>query len=143
MSNQFTCHHEFRIDTRRTKFEQKTDSILSACESFGQNTRILRRSTWKHRVLHGTSRQRGRNIKTRCIQSISNLIKGRDSSSIRRDRTPSSFTTHSQPIVSRKLWRWNLENSFTRRYMRHLDFFRRFPLKTIDEGIGFRSCWTW
>ena len=28
MCNQFTLHHEFRIGTRRTKFEQKTDGIL-------------------------------------------------------------------------------------------------------------------
>ena len=33
MCNQFTLHHKFRIDTGRTNFEQKTDSILSACES--------------------------------------------------------------------------------------------------------------
>ena len=34
-ANQFTFHHQFRIDTGRSKFEQKTDSILSACESYG------------------------------------------------------------------------------------------------------------
>ena len=34
MCNQFTLHHEFRIDTRRTKFEQKTDGILYVCGSF-------------------------------------------------------------------------------------------------------------
>ena len=28
MCNQFTFHHQFRIDTGRTKFEQKTDSIF-------------------------------------------------------------------------------------------------------------------
>ena len=28
MCNQFTLHHEFRIDTGRTKFEQQTDSIF-------------------------------------------------------------------------------------------------------------------
>ena len=33
MCNQFTLHHEVRIDTRRIKCEQKTDSILSACGS--------------------------------------------------------------------------------------------------------------
>ena len=33
--NQFTFHHQFRIDTGRSKFERKTDSILSACESYG------------------------------------------------------------------------------------------------------------
>ena len=38
MCNQFTLHHEFRIDTRRLKFERKTDSILSACEFYGQRT---------------------------------------------------------------------------------------------------------
>ena len=38
MCNQFTIHHQFRIDTRRSKFEQTTDSILSACGSYGQRT---------------------------------------------------------------------------------------------------------
>ena len=33
------------------------------------------------------------------------LLKRKDLSSIRRDRTPSSFTIHSQPIVSRKLFK--------------------------------------
>ena len=37
MCNQFTFHHQFVIDTWRTKFEQQTDSILSACGSHGQN----------------------------------------------------------------------------------------------------------
>ena len=27
----FTFHHQFRIDTGRTEFEQQTDSVLSAC----------------------------------------------------------------------------------------------------------------
>ena len=44
-------------------------------------------------------------IKTRCIGSISALLKRKDLSSIRRDRTPSSFTIHAQPIVSRRLSR--------------------------------------
>ena len=46
-------------------------------------------------------------------------------------RTQSSFTTHSQPIVSRKRSRWKLEKSFTKKYMRHPGRLRRFPLKTI------------
>ena len=37
MCNQFTFHHQFRIDTGRSNFEQQTDSILSACGSHGQN----------------------------------------------------------------------------------------------------------
>ena len=31
----FTFHHQFRIDAGRSKFEQTTDSILSACGSYG------------------------------------------------------------------------------------------------------------
>ena len=36
MCNQFTFHHQFRIDTGRSKFEQQIDSILSACGSHRQ-----------------------------------------------------------------------------------------------------------
>ena len=32
MCVQFAFHHQFGIDTRRSKFEQQTDSILSACD---------------------------------------------------------------------------------------------------------------
>ena len=38
MCDQFTIHHEFRIDTRRTKFEQKTDGILHVCGFYEQRT---------------------------------------------------------------------------------------------------------
>ena len=86
-----------------------------------ENTRILTRSTWEHRVLHSTCIRHGRNIKTRCIGSTSNLLKRKDLSSIRHDRTPSSFAIHSQPIVSRKLFGWKLEESFTRKFLRHLN----------------------
>ena len=36
--NLFTLHHELRVDTARTEFEQKTDSILYICGSFEQGT---------------------------------------------------------------------------------------------------------
>ena len=35
---QFTFHHQFGIDTWRSKFEQQTDSILSVCGSHGQKS---------------------------------------------------------------------------------------------------------
>ena len=82
------------------------------------------------RVLLGTSRKCGRNIKTRCVGSTSNLIKRKDFSSIKHDRTQSSFTTRSQLIESRRLSWWDLEKSYTRKYMRHLDLLPRFPSKT-------------
>ena len=37
MCNQFTFHHQFGIDTRKSKFEQTADSILSACRSYDEN----------------------------------------------------------------------------------------------------------
>ena len=46
MCNQFTFHHQVRIDTGRTNFEQQTDSILSACGSHGQRTQ----GSWHDRL---------------------------------------------------------------------------------------------
>ena len=59
--------------------------------------------TLTHHVLHGTSRRSGKDNKTRCIGLIYNLLNREDLSSIKQDRTQSSFTTHSQLTVSRKL----------------------------------------
>ena len=80
-----------------------------------KNTSILTRSTWEHRVMHNTCIKHGRNIKTQCVVSTSILLWGKDWSSIRHDRTPSFFMKHSQLIVSRKLFGWKLEKSFTRK----------------------------
>ena len=80
-----------------------------------------------HRVLHGRSKEYGRNIKTRCIGLTSNLLKRKDWSFIKQDRTQSSFTTRSQLIVSRRLSWWDLEKSYTTKYMRLLDLLWRFP----------------
>ena len=38
MCDQFTLHREFRTDTKRTNFEQKTDCILHVCGSNEQGT---------------------------------------------------------------------------------------------------------
>ena len=94
-------------------------------------TKIRTSLTWPNHVLHHTSKWSGKDSKIRCIGSIYSLLNGKDWSSIKQDRTQSSFTTHSQLIVSRRLSWWKLEKSYTRKYMRHLDLLRRFPLKTI------------
>ena len=88
MCNQFTLHHQFGIDTWRSKFEQQTDSILSACGSHGQRvTRILIRSTWMNRVMQNTCTKHGKDIKTQCIGSTSILLlREKIEHSIRRDR---------------------------------------------------------
>ena len=132
MCNQLTLHHEFRIDTRRTNFEHKTDGILHVCRPNEQGTQrsgcnqpectasclVQTKSmeeTSKHGVLgwHQTGSKR------------------KDSSSIKHNRTQSSFTTHFQLFVSRRLSWWNLKKSYPRKYMRHLDLLQRFPLTTI------------
>ena len=64
-----------------------------------------------------------------------NLALKKDSSSIEHARTLSFFTKHSQLIVFRKLFGWKLEKSYTRKYMRHLDFLQRF----LWNMIGWRN----
>ena len=46
MCNQFTFHHQCGIGTGRSKFEQQTDSILSACWSYGQKSQ----RSWDNRL---------------------------------------------------------------------------------------------
>ena len=104
-----------------------------------KNTRILTRSTWEHRVLHSTCIKHGRNIKTRCIGSTSILLWRKDWSSIRHDRTPSYLMKHSQLIVSRKLFGWKLEKSYTRKCTRHLGFLQRFHWNMIGWRNWFQK----
>ena len=93
--------------------------------------RILIRSTWINRVTHNSCIKHGRDIKTQYIGSTSILLKRKDWSSIRHDRTPSFFMKHLQPIVSRKLFEWKLEKSYTKKCMRHLGLLQRFPWNMI------------
>ena len=46
MCNQFTLHHEFRVGSRKTKLEQRTDGILHVCRSYGQRTQ----GSWHDRL---------------------------------------------------------------------------------------------
>ena len=119
LCSQFTLHHKFRIDSGRTKFKQgKTDGILYSRESsqgsaaawFDQTTSCIVQAKGEKAPKYG--------------------VPGHWSS-IRRDRTQSSSTIHSQPIVSRRWSWWDLEKSYTRKYMNHLDHRRRFPMKII------------
>ena len=132
MRNQFTFHHKSRIDTGTDKIWAKDrQNSFRLWILWTRNTKIRMILTWTHDVLHGTSRKSGEDIKTRCTGSIYNLLNRKDLSSIKQDRTQSSFMTHSQLIVARKLLWWNLEKSYTRKYMCHLGLLRRFLVKTI------------
>ena len=127
MCNQFEFHHEFRIDTRRTKFEKKTDSILSTCGSHGQESH----GSWQDRLGSTASCT----IHAQSMEETSKYgVLGRDQpcSEERIEapsdyRTPSFFMKCSQLMVSRKLSGWNLEKPYTTKYMRHLVLLQRFP----------------
>ena len=133
MCDQLTFHHQFRIDTGRTKYEQQIDSILSACGSHRQRTQ----GSWHDRLgstasctIHAWSMEvtskHGTNIRTRC-GSTSTLLWRKNWNSIRHDRTLSFFTEHFHIIESRKLFGWKLEESYTRRFLRHFVLLQRFP----------------
>ena len=94
-------------------------------------TKIRKSLTWPNHVLHHTSKRSGKDTRIRCIGSIFSLLKENDWSSIKLDVMQSSFTIHSQLIVSRKLLWWNLKKSYTRSYMCHLDHHRKCLTKII------------
>ena len=62
---------------------------------------------------------------------------------IKHDRTPSFFTNHSQPIVSRKPFGWKLKKSYTKKKNESP---RPHPKISFQDNwmkeIGFRSCST-
>ena len=112
MCDKFTFYHQFKIDTWRSKIEQKDrEYSFGLWNLWKKNSKIRTSLTWPQHVLHGTSWKRGKCTKIWCIGSIYSLFNRKDSSSIKQDRTQSSFTTPSQLTVSWKLL-WNLENFF-------------------------------
>ena len=102
MSNQLTLHHEFRIDTRRTKFEQRKTVFFTSVDPLNKQHKDPETVDLKApRLAWYKQKKYGRNIRTRCIGLTSNLLERKGSSSIKQDRTQPSFTTLSQLIVSR------------------------------------------
>ena len=136
--------HEFRIDTGRTKLEQKTDSILSACGSYEQTHKdpdtidlnAPRHAQYMHNSMEETSKHGVLGRYQACSKERIKVL----SDSIERHHPlqythsllyPEGFSdgNWSQPIVSRRLFRWKLEISYTKKYMNHLDRLRRFSFK--------------
>ena len=139
MCNQFTLH-KFRMDSGRPKFKQgKTDSILYGCESHGQGSQRSVQAWLDQTTSCMVQTESGKDTRIRCVGSIYTLLNEKDWSSIKQDQTQSSFTIHYQLIVSRKLLWWNLEKSFTRKHMYHLDNHRRLPSKIIGWKNGIQK----
>ena len=132
MCNQLTFHHKFKIDTRRTQFEQKTDGILHVCGSYEQGTQ---RSGCNWFVQTSFCMVQSENVEKTPRHSVLGRFTAcstkKDLSSVKHDVTQSSFPIHSQLIVSRKLLWWNLGKSYTRKYLCHLNLVQRFPFKII------------
>ena len=130
MCNQFTLHREFRIDTGRTEFEQKTDGILHVCGSkknkehkdldvFKLDAPRLawyKQKVWtKHQnTMYWVDIKLAQQKGFKVYQTRSNAI-------ILYDTLPAF-------CIPKAIM---MEKSYTRKYMRHLDHHRRFPLKTI------------
>ena len=143
MCIQFAFYHQFGINTWRSKFEQETDTILSACWSCGQKSQ----GSWTYRLLRTASRtntcmKHGKDIKTQNIGSTSILLLRKDWNFIRLDRMQSSFKKHFQFVVFRKLLGWKLEKSCTKKYTCHLGLNQRFLWNTNGKEIAFRTCST-
>ena len=62
-----------------------------------------------------------------------NLAQKKGWSSIRHDRTRSSFMKRSQLIVSRKVLGWKLEKSYSKKYTCHLGLHQRSPWNTTGK----------
>ena len=106
-----------------------------------KNSEILTRSTWKHRFLHGTSRKSGRNIKTRCNGSTSNLFKRKDLSSIKtRSNAIILYDTLPAYGIPKAIMMKTGEIICEKVFFTSMSF-EDFLLRQLDERIGFRSCW--
>ena len=94
MCIQFTLHHKFRIDCGRTKFF----TAVNPMRKDHKDPQEL--DLTKPRL--ASYKQKWKVHKIQCTGSIFSLLKGKDWSSIKQDRTQSSSTIHSQLIVYRK-----------------------------------------
>ena len=123
MCVQSSFYHHLWISTWMSKFEQETNSILTACWLilWTKVTKILTRFTWMFHVMHNTCTMHGRDIKTQYTGSTSILLLRKDWHSFKLDRVQLSFKKHFQLLVFQKLLDWKLEKSSTTKYTCLLD----------------------
>ena len=129
------------IDTGRTQFEQRQTVFFTALNLLNKEHKDpceidlnTPRLAWYKQKVEKTSRHG-------VSGSIYKLLNRKDSSSIKQDRTQSSFTTHSQLIVSK-----SCQDGNWRSHLREVKASPRPPKKSSLKDdwmkeIGFRSCW--
>ena len=103
-----------------------------------KNTKILRRSTWKHRVLHGTCIKRGRTIEPRCIW-VDIKFAQRKGFKVQSNTIERHHPLQYPESCSDGNWR----NHVRKRVWINSTTSEDFLEKWKNEGIGFKSCWTW
>ena len=134
-------HHQFKVDTKTSNFEQQTDSILSVCGSFGQRTQ----ASWHDRVgstAPCTSMRKAWKRHQNPMYWATSTLLWRKDWSIRHNRTPSSSTKHFQLIVSRSCSDGNLRSRKRKSFCVTSSSSKDFFATWLDEIIGFRSCST-
>ena len=131
MCNQFTFHHQFR-----TKIEQTTDSILSACGSYGQRTQ----GSWKDRLGSTASCT----THAQCMEETSkHCVLGRNQTcSKERIKVLSNAIERHHPLRYNPSLLYpescsdgNWSNHKRKKYMNLLERLRRFPW----DMIGWRN----
>ena len=121
MCDQFTPNPEFRIDTRRTKYEQKTDGILHVCGSSEQGTKnpdainldAPGLAWYKQKSMEETSKH--------CVLG----------------RRHASSLLYPEGCHD-EIWSRHIRESIC-----VTSSSKDFHQGQLDERIGFRSCWRW
>ena len=138
MCNQFTLHHEFRIDVRKTKLEQKTNDTFHGgfC---GQRTQ---RSTCNRPASIASCFVQAENV-----EKTSNTVYWVDIK-IAQKKEFKFYQTRSNAIIfyASFLYPENYHDGNWRNHMRKnicvpFVLHRNFLQKQVDAKIGFSSCW--
>ena len=133
MCNQFTLHHEFRIDLGGQNMSKRQTAFFTFVDLMNEEHKdpdtidleaqrlawYNKKKTWKKHLNKVYSQYMHKAWKRHQNAAywvdIKLALKRKDSSSIKHDRTQSFFTTHFQLIVSRRILWWKLEKSCTRK----------------------------
>ena len=139
MCDESSFYHQLWIDTWRSKFEQETDSILSVCRSYGQNSQ----GAWRDWLECTTSCT----IIAQCMEKTSrrgiliniDLAIEKGSHSIRLDWMQSFCKEHFQLIAFQNFLDWKLEKSSMKKYTCHFHLRQRSHWSTNGQGNWVRK----
>ena len=138
MSDQFALYHEFRIDARRTKFEQQTDGILHACGSCEQRTQRSEHNWSESKTSCTVQTENVEETSEHCVLGRYQTLKRTRSNAIILHDTlpvccfPKAVIMLTGEIIYEKV------NASLRPHPKISLIWRQ-----LDERCRFRSCWKW